>query len=264
VAINCAAFPETLLESELFGYEEGAFTGSRRGGRPGLFEAAHLGTIFLDEVGDVPVTLQTRLLRVLQEKQVLRLGSNDPTPVDVRVIAATHRDLRRARETGEFREDLYYRLHILPLHIPPLRDRPGDVAAIAADILKRALVRHGAPGMLALALAAILPRLEAYAWPGNVRELENVLERVALLFADDTSAAVGEDELAAIMPELFESAPARETPASPSRDLRTAREAREREHVLRVLAECRGNQSEAARRLGIGRSTLYRKLASKE
>jgi propionate catabolism operon transcriptional regulator len=118
VAINCAAFPETLLESELFGYEEGAFTGSRRGGRPGLFEAAHLGTIFLDEVGDVPVTLQTRLLRVLQERQVLRLGSNDPTPVDVRVIAATHRDLRRGVETREFREDLYYRLHILPLHIP--------------------------------------------------------------------------------------------------------------------------------------------------
>jgi transcriptional regulator, propionate catabolism operon regulatory protein len=263
VAINCAAFPETLLESELFGYEEGAFTGSRRGGRPGLFEAAHLGTIFLDEVGDVPVTLQTRLLRVLQEKQVLRLGSNDPTPVDVRVVAATHRDLRRARATGEFREDLYYRLHILPLHIPPLRDRPGDVAAIAAEILKRALVRHGAPGMLAMALAALLPRLEAYAWPGNVRELENVLERVALLFADDTSAAVGDDELAAVMPELFESSPAAETPASPSRDLRAAREAREREHVLRVLAECRGNQSEAARRLGIGRSTLYRKLASK-
>jgi transcriptional regulator, propionate catabolism operon regulatory protein len=263
VAINCAAFPETLLESELFGYEEGAFTGSRRGGRPGLFEAAHLGTIFLDEVGDVPVTLQTRLLRVLQEKQVLRLGSNDPTPVDVRVVAATHRDLRRARATGEFREDLYYRLHILPLHIPPLRDRPGDVAAIAAEILKRALVRHGAPGMLAMALAALLPRLEAYAWPGNVRELENVLERVALLFADDTSAAVGEDELAAVMPELFESSPAGETPPSASRDLRAAREAREREHVLRVLAECRGNQSEAARRLGIGRSTLYRKLASK-
>ena len=263
VAINCAAFPETLLESELFGYEEGAFTGSRRGGRPGLFEAAHLGTIFLDEVGDVPVTLQTRLLRVLQERQVLRLGSNDPTPVDVRVVAATHRDLRRARDTGEFREDLYYRLHILPLHIPPLRDRPGDVAAIASEILKRALVRHGAPGMHALALAAILTRLEAYGWPGNVRELENVLERVALLFADDTSAAVGEDELAAVMPELFESSAPSEAHPPPSRDLRTAREAREREHVQRVLAECRGNQSEAARRLGIGRSTLYRKLAGR-
>jgi len=263
VAINCAAFPETLLESELFGYEEGAFTGSRRGGRPGLFEAAHLGTIFLDEVGDVPVTLQTRLLRVLQERQVLRLGSNDPTPVDVRVVAATHRDLRRARDTGEFREDLYYRLHILPLHIPPLRDRPGDVAAIASEILKRALVRHGAPGMHALALAAILTRLEAYGWPGNVRELENVLERVALLFADDTSAAVGEDELAAVMPELFESSAPSEAHPPPTRDLRTAREAREREHVQRVLAECRGNQSEAARRLGIGRSTLYRKLAGR-
>jgi propionate catabolism operon transcriptional regulator len=262
VAINCAAFPETLLESELFGYEEGAFTGSRRGGRPGLFESAHLGTIFLDEVGDVPVTLQTRLLRVLQERQVLRLGSNDPTPVDVRVVAATHRDLRRAVAVGEFREDLYYRLHILPLHIPPLRERPGDVDDIAAEILRRALVRHGAPGMHALALAAVLPRLRSYGWPGNVRELENVLERVALLYADDTSRAVGDDELAAVMPELFEPVGAAPSPA-PSRDLRAARAAREREHVERVLAECRGNQSEAARRLGIGRSTLYRKLAGK-
>ena len=262
VAINCAAFPETLLESELFGYEEGAFTGSRRGGRPGLFEAAHLGTIFLDEVGDVPVTLQTRLLRVLQERQVLRLGSNDPTPIDVRVLAATHRDLPQAIAAGEFREDLYYRLHILPLHIPALRERPGDVAAIASELLRRALVRHGAPGMHALALATLLPRLEAHGWPGNVRELENVIERVALLYADDTSRAVGDDELAAVMPELFQSgAP---VPASlPSRDLRAARAAREREHVQRVLAECRGNQSEAARRLGIGRSTLYRKLAGR-
>ena len=258
VAINCAAFPETLLESELFGYEEGAFTGSRRGGRPGLFEAAHLGTIFLDEVGDVPVTLQTRLLRVLQERQVLRLGSNDPTPVDVRVVAATHRDLRRAVEDGEFREDLYYRLHILPLHIPPLRERAGDVADIASEILRRALARHGAPGMHAMALQALLPRLEAYAWPGNVRELENVLERVALLYADDTSRAVGEDELAAVMPEIFEGA--RATAATP-RDLRTARADGERDLVARTLADCGGDAAEAARRLGIGRSTLYRKLS---
>ena len=136
------------------------------------------------------------------------------------------------------------------------------MAAIASELLRRALVRHGAPGMHAMALTALLPRLEAYGWPGNVRELENVIERVALLYADDTSRAVGEDELAAVMPELFQSTgPA---PASiPSRDLRAARAAREREHVQRVLAECRGNQSEAARRLGIGRSTLYRKLAGK-
>jgi transcriptional regulator, propionate catabolism operon regulatory protein len=258
VAINCAAFPETLLESELFGYEEGAFTGSRRGGRPGLFEAAHLGTIFLDEVGDVPLTLQSRLLRVLQERQVLRLGSNDPTPVDVRVIAATHRDLRAAVAAGQFRDDLYFRLHILPIHLPPLRARHGDVAAIASDLLRRALTRHGVPGAHGRALSRVLPRLEGYAWPGNVRELENVLERVAVLFAD---GAISDDELdvelRAALPELFDAgqAPVRQP------DLRTARQASERAHVERVVAECGGNLSEAARRLGVGRSTLYRKLA---
>jgi transcriptional regulator, propionate catabolism operon regulatory protein len=260
VAINCAAFPETLLESELFGYEEGAFTGSRRGGRPGLFEAAHLGTIFLDEVGDVPITLQTRLLRVLQERQVLRLGSNDPTPVDVRVIAATHRDLREAIARGEFREDLYYRLHILPVHIPPLRERGEDVAEIAGDILKRALLRHGAPDAHRQALALVLPRLAGYAWPGNVRELENVLERVAVLFADrDARAGVDEEDLRAVMPEVYE-APR----GSPRADLRATREAQERAHIDRVLEECRGNLAEAARRLGVGRTTLYRKLRRAE
>src|SRR5574341_1058095 len=142
VAMNCAAFPETLLESELFGYEEGAFTGSRRGGRAGMFEAAHTGTIFLDEIGDVPLSLQTRLLRVLQERQVIRLGSNDPTPVDVRVIAATHRDLRAAVGEGLFRADLFYRLNILPLHLPPLRDRLEDVVVLAVDLLHRALLRR--------------------------------------------------------------------------------------------------------------------------
>jgi propionate catabolism operon transcriptional regulator len=260
VAINCAAFPETLLESELFGYEEGAFTGSRRGGRPGLFEAAHLGTIFLDEVGDVPLTLQSRLLRVLQERQVLRLGSNDPTPIDVRVIAATHRDLRAAVAAGTFRDDLYFRLHILPVHLPPLRERAGDVADIASDLLRRALSRHGVPGAHARALARVLPRLEGYRWPGNVRELENVLERVAVIFADGAISDEALDlELRAALPELFEeaAAPAREP------DLRATRQASERSHVDRVVAECGGNLSEAARRLGVGRSTLYRKLAER-
>jgi len=257
VAINCAAFPETLLESELFGYEEGAFTGSRRGGRPGLFEAAHTGTIFLDEIGDVPITLQTRLLRVLQERQVLRLGSNDPTPVDVRVIAATHRDLREAISRGEFREDLYYRLHILPLHLPPLRERGGDVAEIAAELLRRALLRYGAAAAHRQALAAVLPRLEGYAWPGNVRELENVMERVAVRVADGASPSeLDEADLRALMPEIVES----RVPGSPAVDLRSARASQERAHVERVLAECGGNQAEAARRLGIGRTTLYRKL----
>jgi propionate catabolism operon transcriptional regulator len=260
VAVNCAAFPETLLEAELFGHEEGAFTGSRRGGRAGLIEAAHLGTLFLDEVGDVPLTLQSRLLRVLQERQVLRLGSNEPTPVDVRVIAATHRDLRREVERGAFRDDLYYRLHILPLHLPPLRERPGDVAAIASELLKRALVRHGAAGAYGRARSLALPHLEGYAWPGNVRELENVVERVAVLFAHGAAEDPGEEELRSVMPELYEAGrgPGLARPA----DLRAARAASERAAVDEAVRASGGNVAEAARRLGVGRSTLYRKLGS--
>jgi propionate catabolism operon transcriptional regulator len=258
VAINCAAFPEALLESELFGYEEGAFTGSRRGGRAGLFEAAHGGTIFLDEVGDVPITLQTRLLRVLQERQVLRLGSNDPTPIDVRVISATNRDLKREIRRGAFREDLYYRLNILPIQVPPLRARSEDVQAIAEALLRDALGRHGVPAALPHALGLLLPWLPGYGWPGNVRELENMLERVAVLYADRAAASDGiaAGELQAILPELFQ--PAADRPDGA--DLRTARGAEEAAIIHRVLDECDGNMSEAAKRLGVGRSTLYRKL----
>jgi propionate catabolism operon transcriptional regulator len=261
VAINCAAFPESLLESELFGYEEGAFTGSRRGGRPGLFEAAHSGTIFLDEVGDVPLTLQSRLLRVLQERQVLRLGSNVPTPIDVRVLAATHRDLRDRVRRGEFREDLYFRLHILPIHIPPLRERGDDVALIGEELLRRALLRHGAPEAQRRAFAAIAPHLRAYAWPGNVRELENVVERLALLYADpEAGHRPGDADLRAVVPELFDGLAAGE--AASRTDLRAAREAQDLAHVRRVVEECNGNAAQAARKLGISRSTLYRKLGT--
>jgi propionate catabolism operon transcriptional regulator len=257
VAINCAAFPETLLESELFGYEEGAFTGSRRGGRAGLFEAAHLGTLFLDEIGDLPVSLQTRLLRVLQERQVLRLGSNDPTPVDVRVVAATHRDLRQAIAAGQFRSDLYFRLHILPLHLPALRERPGDVGPLAEGLLRRALARHGVHATAARLLQPIRELLEGYAWPGNVRELENVLERLALLHgAGAPPAGELEGRLRRILPELFGAPPG----AAPGASRREERQARELAELRRALDECDGNVSEAARRLGIGRSTVYRKL----
>ncbi|HEX9050997.1 MAG TPA: propionate catabolism operon regulatory protein PrpR [Anaeromyxobacter sp.] len=261
VAINCAAFPEALLESELFGYEEGAFTGSRRGGRAGLFEAAHGGTIFLDEVGDVPITLQTRLLRVLQERQVLRLGSNDPTPVDVRVVAATNRELKKEIARGAFREDLYYRLAILPVHVPPLRARSEDVAPIADALLRAALDRHGVAHALQRAMPVVLPWLERYAWPGNVRELENVLERVAVLYAQHGAAParVAPDDLRAVLPELFQAAEAGSGPG----DLRRARGAEEVAVIERVVVECGGNMSEAAKRLGIGRSTLYRKLRAR-
>jgi propionate catabolism operon transcriptional regulator len=262
VAINCPAFPDTLLEAELFGYEEGAFTGARRGGRAGLFEAAHTGTIFLDEVGDIAYPLQSRLLRVLQERQVLRLGSNDPIPIDVRVIAATNRDLRTAVAEGDFREDLFYRLKVLHLHLPAVRERAEDVPAIAEMLLKRALVRYGAPTALSRALATVLPHLQRYAWPGNVRELENVVERIAVLYSKRGADDVGEAQLRAFVPELFEAAPAL-APAearSADGDLRTVREFQEQEMIRRVLQECGGNQTEAARRLRVARSTLWRKL----
>jgi propionate catabolism operon transcriptional regulator len=257
VAVNCAALPETLLESELFGYEEGAFTGSRRGGKPGLFEAAHTGTIFLDEIGDMPAPLQTRLLRVLQQREVLRLGGSDPTPVDVRVVAATNRDLEARVAQGSFREDLYYRLAILRLHLPPLADRREDLPLIADHLLRAALARHGAAGALRRALDTIGPRLGSHAWPGNVRELENVLERVAVLFASADENGPAEEELRSVVPELFGRRPRRSDGGD---GLRGLRRTDERAHVMRILAECEGNQVEAARRLGIGRTTLWRKL----
>ncbi|HET7754362.1 MAG TPA: propionate catabolism operon regulatory protein PrpR [Anaeromyxobacteraceae bacterium] len=253
VAVNCAAFPETLLESELFGYEEGAFTGSRRGGRAGLFEAAHAGTIFLDEIGEIPLPLQTRLLRVLQEREVLRLGANETTPVDVRVVAATNRDLEQCVANGTFRADLYYRLDILHLHLPPLAARPEDVRAIAAHLLDDALRRHGAPGLRERAAAALLPLVARAPWPGNVRQLENVLERAAVLCAASDGGAGLEDDLRALVPSAS-------PPPGSSPVLSSAVEDGERALIERAVRECNGNQSEAARRLGIGRTTLWRKL----
>jgi propionate catabolism operon transcriptional regulator len=255
VAVNCAAFPETLLESELFGYEEGAFTGSRRGGRAGLFEAAHTGTIFLDEIGEMPLPLQSRLLRVLQEREVLRLGANDPTPVDVRVVAATNRDLERCVAEGSFRPDLYYRLDILHLHLPPLAERPEDIAPIAARLLEDALRRHGALALRESAARVLLPPLERCAWPGNVRQLENVLERAAVLCASaEEAGGLDEEQLRAVVPE-----PSRDRPPAPGSPPRAVGDDGERARIERVLLECNGNQSEAARRLGIGRTTLWRK-----
>ncbi len=251
VAVNCAAFPETLLESELFGYEEGAFTGSRRGGRAGLFEAAHTGTIFLDEIGDMPLPLQTRLLRVLQEREVLRLGANDPTPVDVRVVAATNRDLERCVADGSFRADLYYRLDILHLHLPPLAERPEDVGPVAGRLLEQALRRYGALALRDRAAAVLLPLLARCPWPGNVRQLENVVERAAVLCS--SAGALGEaleDQLRAVVPAPL-------APDAPRR--RGDPDDAERARIEQVLRECNGNQSEAARRLGIGRTTLWRK-----
>ncbi len=260
VAINCAAFPETLLESELFGYEEGAFTGSRKGGKSGLIEAAHTGTLFLDEIGDMPVTLQTRLLRVLQEREVLRLGASEPTPVDIRIVAATHCDLQARVADGRFREDLYYRLNILRLAVPPLRERPEDIQLLAGSILRKLSLapEHILAGQAVL--DELMPYLQAYRWPGNIRELENLVERAAL-----SAQAMGASSVAlsTLFPELLEDSLCPSSLPSadaPQLDLRSVGKASEIAHARKVLEACNGDMDEAARQLGISRTTLWRRL----
>ncbi|QYY30022.1 MULTISPECIES: propionate catabolism operon regulatory protein PrpR [Cupriavidus] len=278
VAVNCAAFPETLLESELFGYEEGAFTGARRGGKAGLFESAHNGTLFLDEVGDMPPALQTRLLRVLQEKQVLPIGGLEAVPVNVRVIAATHRDLVQRVSEGTFRQDLYYRLNILRIEVPPLRARAEDLPELAELLYRRALERLGLEDHEGLPQAA-RARLAGYHWPGNIRELENVTERIAVLVAGrPLEPAELLRELQAAVPELFgddlgampDAAISVDEPVQEpmrggrqrrvGRSLAGVAQASEAEHIRRVLAECGGDRNAACHILGISPTTLWRRL----
>jgi transcriptional regulator with GAF, ATPase, and Fis domain len=189
IKVNCAALPTSLVESELFGHERGAFSGAiaRRIGR---FELAHGGTIFLDEIGEVSLDVQVKLLRVLQEREIERVGGNTPIPADVRVIAATNRDLKAAVADGRFREDLYYRLNVFPVHLPPLRERAEDIALLVPFIIERFASRVGKP--VTGASKATLERLSAYSWPGNVRELENVLERAVILCRGETVEVEGE------------------------------------------------------------------------
>ncbi|MCX4147038.1 MULTISPECIES: propionate catabolism operon regulatory protein PrpR [Paraburkholderia] len=262
VAFNCAALPEGLIESELFGHEEGAFTGARRGGKPGLFEIAHTGTIFLDEIGEMPAALQSRLLRVLQEREVMKLGSGRATPVDVRVIAATHRDLHALVEQGAFRADLYFRLNLLQIELPPLRERRGDVAQLARHLLNRSALQYGLSGAaLERVLAFLAPLFEHYAWPGNVRELENLLARAAIYLSD--SAGEGWQDQQAVFPEFGRM---RQTaadvhgamaPAHATGDA-SGRRSPTREDVIRALEQAGGNRAAASRALGIGRTTLWR------
>jgi two-component system response regulator HydG len=257
VAVNCGAIPAGLIESELFGHEKGAFTGAA-GARGGRFEEADRGTIFLDEIGELRIDLQVRLLRVLQERKVQRVGGGAPRPVDVRVVAATNRDLAAAIASGGFREDLYYRLAVFPVRLPPLREREGDVRLLAGAFLARFARRHGRP---ATSFSREARRaLEAYAWPGNVRELENVVER-AVLMEDGPEVSLSSLPDAVVeAPSAAAGAPgsgpaARPTPA----DIRPL-EDEERRLVLRALEATGGNVQEAARLLGISRATIYRKL----
>ena len=255
IAINCGAFAETLLESELFGYDEGAFTGARKQGKAGLFESANGGTLFLDEIGEMPLSLQTRLLRALQEKEITRVGSVDPLPVNVRVVAATHRDLSAMVEEGGFRVDLFYRLNILLVDVPPLRERREDIDVLVGKLVRLALARTGLAHLCTDVLTAIRPVMLEHPWPGNVRELENAVERLTMVCLANGRAILRE-EMAALL----------ESPHRPSRPgQRAATERKPRAGVgrtdaARVLGDCQGDHQEAARRLGISRTTLWRWL----
>jgi DNA-binding NtrC family response regulator len=278
VAVNVAALPESLIESELFGHARGAFTGATTE-RAGLIEAADHGTLFLDEIGDMPLPTQVKLLRVLESSELRRLGDATQRVVDVRVIAATHRDLRREVEAGRFREDLYYRLNVVQIELPPLRERREDIGLLAAYFLERVSARAGRT------VTAFSPEamqvLERYDYPGNVRELENAIEH-AVAVAEGPVITAADLPSAIRAPRLLEPGAApgvRErgghtTRAGEARtremapDLASDDDPRatwsleeiEKEHIQRVLARHRGNATAAARQLGVSRTTLWRKL----
>ncbi|MDQ7096961.1 sigma 54-interacting transcriptional regulator [Desulfosporosinus sp. PR] len=249
MAINCTAIPEALLESELFGYEDGAFTGARKGGKIGKIELANKGTVFLDEIGDMPLFLQAKILRVLQERKIERIGGITASPVDVRIIAATHRNLEEMMARGEFREDLYYRINVIPIHIKPLRERKEDLPLLCKHFIEvynqqlNKNVHHISEGFR--------QRLENYSFPGNVRELQNIIEYAMNLA---TGLTLTEDHLAARLKE-----------GTLSEDLnRFNLERIERETILRCYQATEGGvrgKEKAAKALGIGLATLYRKLA---
>jgi propionate catabolism operon transcriptional regulator len=257
IAVNCASFPETLLESELFGYEDGAFTGARRGGKRGLVEAAHTGTLFLDEIGDMPLALQSRLLRVLQEREVMRLGASTAIPVDLRVIVATHQPLAELVRTQRFRQDLYYRINTLRLALPPLRERRADIGPLAQSLLQQSLRRLGAALDPVALLEPLQPTLDGYGWPGNVRELQNICERLAVFFAAHAAGQpIDYGELRAECPELFDNA----TLPGPAPDGTEPTPAR----VAEAMRLAQGNRQQAARLLGVSRSTLWRWLRAQD
>jgi two-component system response regulator FlrC len=242
--VNCSALPESLIEAELFGHERGAFTGATQR-RAGRFEAASGGTLLLDEVTEIPLGLQAKLLRALQEREIERVGSSYPVKVDVRVIATTNRDLRGEVQQGRFRQDLFYRLNVLSFHLPPLRDRPGDIPILARHFLARYARAHGSSAE-ALSEGA-LDRLLVHGWPGNIRELENVMQRAVILCADREVTA--EDILLEEGPVAVPAPAAARTVAAMEKDL-----------ILSTLARLGGNRTHTARALGLSVRTIRNRL----
>jgi two-component system response regulator GlrR len=249
VAINCAALPETLLESELFGHEKGSFTGAVRTAK-GLFVQAHEGTIFLDEIGDVPLSIQSKLLRVLQERQFTPVGGDRPVAVDVRVIVATNKDLGKLVAEGSFREDLFYRIHVIPLELPPLRERKEDIPLLVDHFLKKYVTQMNKKvrGLTPKALQ----KLMLHDWPGNVRELENTIEYAMAMTRDDV---IGEDGVLPARTGLSD---------DPLRTLKEAKEAFEKEYLINILKVTRGNVSSASELAGKYRADFYNLLKKYE
>ena len=256
IRINCAALPDNLLESELFGYEDGAFTGAKRGGKQGKFELARGGTIFLDEIGDMPLSMQTKMLTVLQERTVERIGGNIPIPVNVRVIAATNRNLEEMVNKQEFRQDLYYRLNVVRLSIPPLRKRQTDVLLIAEDLIKRINIK------LKTTISGISKQareiLQDYTWPGNVRELENLLERAVNLADMNHEDCLTVKHFPSLIEEDYSAIC---LPQEENISLPEAMENLEKQFIIQALARTAGNRVQTAKILGIHCSALYRKIS---
>jgi two-component system, NtrC family, response regulator AtoC len=252
VAVNCGGIPENLMESEMFGYKRGAFTGADRD-KKGLFEAAHRGTIFLDEIGELPGALQVKLLRALQEREILPLGGSKPKTIDIRVIAATARDLETEVANGRFRQDLFYRLNVMPIRLPDLKDRMEDLPLLCRHFLQRLGLKLGKPldGISPPAMSVLL----SYAWPGNVRELKNVLERAAVL---TESREIAPDHLPDGLAGPAETDSFSSLGATDS--LKVARQALEREMIARVLKKTGGNRTHAAKRLEISHPSLLSKI----
>ncbi len=248
IAINCAALPETLIESELFGYEEGSFTGSKKGGQIGKFELANNGTIFLDEVGDIPLFTQVKLLRVIQEKKISRIGSANEIAVDIRIIAATHKDLKEEVHKGNFRKDLYYRLNVITITIPPLRERMTDLAQLARHFVNKLSIRLGKKNISIS--DDFFEKIKTYSWPGNIRELENAIERALNLVPDN-------GKITADLLFIDDTPPARmDERVSEIKSLKDI----EKDTIMQALNLYKGNILKVSAKLGVGRNTLYRKI----
>lgn len=259
IRVNCAAISETLLESELFGYEEGAFTGAKRGGKRGLFEEASGGTIFLDEIGELSIGMQAKLLRVLQEREIVRVGATKAIPIDVRVIAATHVNLESAIQSGRFREDLYYRLNVVPIHIPPLRQRQEDIKPLSLHLLRKYNLEYGrnVTDISGEAMAELL----SYHWPGNVRELENVLGRALIhMKIHETVILVTHLPTLEHKPSVAHASTQQVSHNKDARPLKDVLDDAERNHINHVLTQCQGNRTEASKCLGISLRNLYYKM----